>query len=56
MQVVAKVPCAGPVPPPSIVVTPDSVNMLSEACATGVPVYTHAPLGVAGRLAEALTP
>lgn len=26
-----------------IVVTPDSVNMLSEACATGVPVFTSLP-------------
>ncbi len=35
-----------------IVVTPDSVNMLSEACATGTPVLTHAPRGVRGRLGE----
>ncbi len=35
-----------------IVVTPDSVNMLSEACATGVPVLSHAPKGVSGRLGE----
>ena len=35
-----------------IIVTPDSVNMLSEACATGTPVLTHAPHGVRGRLGE----
>lgn len=35
-----------------IVVTPDSVNMLSEACATGKPVYTFAPTSVRGKLAE----
>ena len=35
-----------------IVVTPDSVNMLSEACATSKPVLTHAPRGVGGRLGE----
>lgn len=34
-----------------IVVTPDSVNMISEACATGKPVYTFAPRPVAGKLA-----
>ncbi|MFC5490400.1 mitochondrial fission ELM1 family protein [Dokdonella soli] len=34
-----------------IVVTPDSVNMLSEACATGKPVYTFAPRAVTGKLA-----
>lgn len=34
-----------------IVVTPDSVNMLSEACATGKPVYTSAPEPIAGKLA-----
>ena len=33
-----------------IIVTPDSANMLSEACATGTPVLTHAPRGVGGRL------
>lgn len=33
------------------VVTPDSVNMLSEACATGKPVYTFAPRPIAGKLA-----
>lgn len=35
-----------------IVVTPDSVNMISEACATGRPVYTFAPQPIAGKLAE----
>jgi mitochondrial fission protein ELM1 len=34
-----------------IVVTPDSVNMVSEACATGKPVYTFAPRPIAGKLA-----
>ena len=34
-----------------IVVTPDSVNMLSEACATGKPVYTFAPRTIGGKLA-----
>ncbi len=34
-----------------IVVTPDSVNMISEACATGKPVFTDLPPGVTGRLA-----
>ena len=34
-----------------IVVTPDSVNMISEACATGKPVYTFAPRPIAGKLA-----
>ncbi|MFC4821968.1 mitochondrial fission ELM1 family protein [Dokdonella ginsengisoli] len=34
-----------------IVVTPDSVNMLSEACATGKPVYTFAPRMIEGKLA-----
>jgi len=34
-----------------IVATPDSVNMLSEACAVGVPVFTHAPTPVRGKLA-----
>jgi len=33
-----------------IVVTPDSVNMLSEACAVGVPVYTWLPQPVRGKL------
>jgi mitochondrial fission protein ELM1 len=35
-----------------IVVTPDSVNMLSEACATGKPVYTFAPRPIRGKLAR----
>lgn len=34
-----------------LVVTPDSVNMLSEACATGRPVYTFAPRPIRGKLA-----
>ena len=34
-----------------IVVTPDSVNMLSEACATGVPVLTSLPAIVPTKLA-----
>jgi mitochondrial fission protein ELM1 len=34
-----------------IVVTPDSVNMLSEACATGKPVSTFAPRPIGGKLA-----
>jgi mitochondrial fission protein ELM1 len=34
-----------------LVVTPDSVNMLSEACATGKPVYTYAPRPIGGKLA-----
>jgi len=33
------------------VVTPDSVNMLSEACATGKPVRTFAPRPIRGKLA-----
>jgi uncharacterized protein len=32
-------------------VTPDSVNMLSEACATGKPVYTFSPQPITGKLA-----
>lgn len=35
-----------------IVVTPDSVNMLSEACASGKPVYTFVQQPVQGKLAE----
>jgi mitochondrial fission protein ELM1 len=35
-----------------IVVTPDSVNMLSEACATGRPVFTFAPRPIRGKLAR----
>lgn len=34
-----------------LIVTPDSVNMLSEACATGRPVWTHAPKPIIGKLA-----
>lgn len=34
-----------------IVVTPDSVNLISEACATGKPVYTFAPRAITGKLA-----
>jgi uncharacterized protein len=34
-----------------IVVTPDSVNMLSEACATGKPVHTFVPRPIHGKLA-----
>jgi mitochondrial fission protein ELM1 len=34
-----------------IVVTPDSVNMLSEACATGAPVLTRLPARAGGKLA-----
>lgn len=34
-----------------IVVTPDSVNLLSEACATGKPVYCHVREPVRGKLA-----
>ncbi|RYD14890.1 MAG: nucleoside-diphosphate sugar epimerase [Lysobacteraceae bacterium] len=34
------------------VVTPDSVNMLSEACATGRPVSTFAPRPIRGKLAR----
>jgi uncharacterized protein len=33
-----------------IVVTPDSVNMISEACAAGKPVYTFALQPIAGKL------
>lgn len=35
-----------------IAVTPDSVNMLSEACATGKPVFTLLPESVRGKLAD----
>ncbi len=35
-----------------IVVTPDSVNMLSEACATGLPVYTFSQKPLIGKLAR----
>jgi hypothetical protein len=34
-----------------LVVSPDSANLLAEACATGKPVYVHAPQPVRGRLA-----
>jgi len=34
-----------------IVVTPDSVNMLSEACATGAPVFTSLPKEAPAKLA-----
>lgn len=34
-----------------VIVTPDSVNMLSEACATGRPVRTFAPRPIVGKLA-----
>jgi uncharacterized protein len=34
-----------------IVVSPDSVNMLSEACATGIPVFTSLPRIVPAKLA-----
>jgi mitochondrial fission protein ELM1 len=34
-----------------IVVTPDSVNMLSEASATGKPVFSLLPQGARGKLA-----
>lgn len=33
-----------------IVVTPDSANLLSEACATGKPALAHMPRGVPGKL------
>lgn len=35
-----------------IVVTPDSVNMLSEAAATGLPVATFAPEPIGGKFAQ----
>lgn len=35
-----------------LVVTPDSVNMLSEACAVGCPVHTFAPTPLPDRLAR----
>jgi mitochondrial fission protein ELM1 len=34
-----------------IVVTPDSVNMLSEACATGKPVFSYLPAQARGKIA-----
>jgi mitochondrial fission protein ELM1 len=33
-----------------IVVSADSVNMISEACATGKPVHAFAPVAIAGKL------
>lgn len=51
----------GPNPYPGIlawsdrlVVSPDSVNLLSEACATHAPVYVHMPKPVRGRHGEFL--
>lgn len=35
-----------------LIVTPDSVNMISEACATGRPVWTYAPQPIVGKLAR----
>ena len=35
-----------------LVVTPDSVNMLSEACAVGCPVATYAPAALPERIAR----
>lgn len=32
-------------------VTPDSVNLLSEACAAGRPVFTHVERPIRGKLA-----
>jgi mitochondrial fission protein ELM1 len=37
-----------------IVVTPDSVNMVSEACATALPVFVAAPARARGRVGEFL--
>jgi mitochondrial fission protein ELM1 len=37
-----------------IVVTPDSVNMVSEACATALPVFVAEPGRTSGRIAEFL--
>ena len=37
-----------------IVVTPDSANLLTEACATGVPVLVHEPSRVRGKMAGLL--
>lgn len=33
-----------------IVVTPDSANLMSDACATGAPVIAHAPVAIPGKL------
>jgi len=38
-----------------IVASPDSVNMVSEACATGVPVFVAAPGRASGRVRRFLT-
>ncbi|OPZ12743.1 MAG: hypothetical protein BWZ07_01072 [Alphaproteobacteria bacterium ADurb.BinA280] len=38
-----------------IIVTADSANLLSEACATTVPVYCHAPQAQSGKLGHLLT-
>lgn len=35
-----------------LIVTPDSVNMISEACASGPPVWTYAPQAIVGKLAR----
>jgi hypothetical protein len=35
-----------------LVVSPDSANLMTEACATGKPVYVHAPHPVRGKLGE----
>ena len=35
-----------------IVVTPDSANLMAEACATGKPVFVHAPHSVRGKLGD----
>jgi mitochondrial fission protein ELM1 len=52
-------PADGPNPYPGVlacadrlVVTPDSVNMLSEACAVGCPVHTFAPAPLPDKLAR----
>lgn len=52
-------PADGPNPYPGVlawadrlVVTPDSVNMLSEACAVGCPVHTFAPRPLPDKLAR----
>lgn len=37
-----------------IIVTPDSANLMSEACATGVPVLVHDPARVRGKMAQLL--
>ena len=52
-------PAAGPNPYPGVLawadrqeVTPESVNMLCEACAVGCPVYTFAPASLPDKLAR----